>query len=168
MHKPSQIGWMLLLGCFCGASVSGADDPAEQDLDLDCQAHGTVGFHDYPGEPKVYEPSVFFESRFQLQTNRLLMEHLPPNAELAAYLTLSIDDERHELECRRVRGMANARGLSCTNQPPSAMFLLNLDSLRFSRGAMGGWALSQSRGAKQRAPGDYRRWRIDIRRIWCL
>lgn len=140
--------------CLHGLPVCATELSTDLDLDLACQAHGTVGFHDYPGDSRVYEPSVFFESHFQLQTNRLLMQHLPPTGELAAYLTLSIGDERHELECRRVRGAANARGLSCTNQPPSAMFLLNLDSLRFSRGALGGWALTQPRSNATTGSGE--------------
>jgi len=68
------------------------------------------------------------------------------------YLILrSADDVELELQCRQVRGADNALGYSCVNTPPSEMLLINSETLRFTRTAVGGWTFS---GARESMSGD--------------
>ena len=68
------------------------------------------------------------------------------------YLTLGSNEGREtELDCRRVRGSLGATGFSCVNKPPSEMLLINEDSLRFTRTAVGGWTFV---GASDSHVGD--------------
>jgi hypothetical protein len=59
--------------------------------------------------------------------------------------------EATELECRRVRGADHSYGYSCVNLPPSEMLLINAQSLRFTRTAVGGWTFT---GASDKQTGD--------------
>ena len=59
--------------------------------------------------------------------------------------------EATELECRRVRGADDSYGYSCVNLPPSEMLLINAQSLRFTRTAVGGWTFT---GASDQQTGD--------------
>ena len=128
---------------------------------LSCSALQTAGLHDYAGEPEHYEPSTFWESRFELHINRVLMQHLAAPAAAGAatgttgahplgnvpdlYLTLLPRNESPvELRCRQVRTGADEQGYSCFNTPPSEMLLLNPSNLRFTRAAIAGWTFSAS------------------------
>jgi len=124
---------------------------------LACVANQTAGFHDYPHNEESYEPVVFFESRFMLEVNRVLSQHLAATNDVDVYLTFKKEDafekedELVELTCFQVRGVGDTRGLSCSNQPPAQMLLLNLDNLRFTRTSIGGWTFT---GAQVNAAGD--------------
>ena len=122
---------------------------------VDCKALHTAGFHDYPGGDEVYEAALFHPAQFRLAENVFLMTNLA-GKELGVdlYLTLARPDEvdyETELECRGVRGTANARGYSCVNNPPSEMLLINAETLRFTRTAVGGWTFT---GANAVDSGD--------------
>ena len=118
---------------------------------LSCVATQTAGFHDYPHNEESYEPVVFFESKFMLEVNRVLSQHLAETSNVDVYLTFKKKDELVELSCFQVRGVGDTRGLSCSNQPPAQMLLLNLDNLRFTRTSIGGWTFT---GAQVNAAGD--------------
>ncbi len=126
---------------------------------LDCRAMQTAGFHDYPHNEEAYEAVVFYESRFQLRVNEVLMRHLadsPYDVFLTLNDTSGDKDERDiaevvELQCSLLRGVGNARGLSCSNTPPADLLLLNLDNLRFTRTSIGGWTFT---GADESNAGD--------------
>ncbi len=71
------------------------------------------------------------------------------------YLTLTreVEDdsestapETTELECRTVRGANSAIGYSCVNLPPSEMLLINAQTLRYTRTAVGGWTFAGAAG----------------------
>ena len=122
---------------------------------VDCTALHTGGFHDYPGDEEVYEAALFHPGQFRLAENSFLMTNLA-GKELGVdlYLTLARLDEidrETELECRGVRGAANARGYSCVNNPPSEMLLINAETLRFTRTSVGGWTFA---GATAADSGD--------------
>ena len=106
---------------------------------LSCRAEQTAGFHDYPHNEEGYESVVFMESEFRLKVNRVLMQHLAAESPYDAFYVLTDDENVTELSCRLVRGLGNARGLSCSSTPPADLLLLNLDNLRFTRTAIGGW-----------------------------
>ena len=113
-----------------------------------CTAEQTAGFHDYPHNELGYEAVVFFESSFTLQINKVLMQHLAAQTPFDAYLTLrDKEGEVGELQCRQVRGAGASRGLSCSTTPPADLLLLNLDNLRFTRTAIGGWAFGTAETA---------------------
>lgn len=58
----------------------------------------------------------------------------------------TIAQEVTELECRKVRGANAAIGYSCVNLPPSEMILLNAETLRYTRTAVGGWTFAGASG----------------------
>jgi len=122
-----------------------------------CVAEQTGGFHDYPADGELYEPALFHPSTFSLAENVVFMLNLADEEGAPdLYLTLAMTDEEGvtretELECRRVRGAGQASGYSCVNLPPSEMLLINTQTLRFTRTAVGGWTFS---GASSAASGD--------------
>ena len=115
-----------------------------------CEAQQTAGFHDYPHNAEAYESVVFFESSFTLKLNRVLMQHLPAQPG-ETYLIFANDEKTVELTCRQVRGVSDQIGLSCSNNPPSEMLLINARSLRFTRTSIGGWTFT---GADENTAGD--------------
>ena len=142
----------LLMTCFASpAQAAQAPAPGEQQLTrkiaalpqkLNCLAYETAGFHDFPHNPGEYEAVVFFESKFELHVNRVLMTHLVASSSYDLFLTLHHEDEIVELQCTQVRGAGDAVGVSCSSQPPADLLLLNLDSLRFTRTDIGGWTFA--------------------------
>jgi len=143
------------LACLTGLmgwiATAVAGVPGELPNELVCQAVQTAGFHDYPHNEEAYESVVFYESRFRLQRNEVLMKHLEADSPFDAFLTLRDDEHIVELRCANLRGAGNARGLSCVNAPPSDLLLLNLDNLRFTRTAIGGWTFT---GADESTAGE--------------
>ncbi|MFP6823460.1 MAG: hypothetical protein VB915_06565 [Pseudomonadales bacterium] len=113
-------------------------------LPLDCHAAKTVGLHDYvEGESKpveMYEPSIFFASRFTLRENRTFATFLDQE-NVALYVTMTDQQsgDVSEFQCDTVRGTGDTFGYSCRNSPPSDILMLNPESMRFTRGAVGGW-----------------------------
>ena len=123
---------------------------------LSCHATQTAGFHDYSSsdqedDKESYEPVVFFESEFILAVNQVLTRHLAASEGVDVYLTFSTDENLVELRCLLVRGIGDARGLSCSNEPPAEMLLINLGNLRFTRTSIGGWTFT---GAEVNTSGD--------------
>ncbi|MEM7216973.1 MAG: hypothetical protein AAF515_01315 [Pseudomonadota bacterium] len=114
-----------------------------------CQAEQTAGLHDDAGVPERYGAAEFFESRFRLRHNKILMRHRTP-AEAgqegeapALYLTLRPRGEAAvELRCDAVRGAGAQAGYACRDTPPSTLLLLNPANARFSRAAIGGWTFA--------------------------
>ena len=141
------MGWKLALAAAWAFALpaGGADW-----LPLACKAHHTVGMHDHPGEPEKYEASVFFESEFRLRENAFFMHHLADDESGAAvdlYVTMiAADGEETEFECRRVRGARDSVGVSCVNNPPSEILMLNRERRRFTRSAVGGWTFYAAEG----------------------
>jgi hypothetical protein len=115
-------------------------------LPLDCAAEQTGGFHDYPDDDQSYAPALFNVTPFQLEENRVFMLNLgrQPGVDLFVSLTAGEDPVTTELECRQVRGLDGSPGFSCVNIPPSEMLLINSDTLRFTRTAVGGWTFAGS------------------------
>lgn len=122
-------------------------------LPLDCAAEQTGGFHDYPDDDKSYEPALFNATPFRLEENIVFMQNLAetPGVDLYVSLTAGEDPVTTELECRRVRGVDGSPGFSCVNIPPSEMLLINADTWRFTRTAVGGWTFA---GATEAHSGD--------------
>jgi hypothetical protein len=120
---------------------------------MSCKAEQTGGFHDYPDDDERYEPALFHPSGFVLEENTVLMLNLDPGSGGPdLYLIMrTADDAESELECRQVRGANNALGYSCVNTPPSEMLLINGETLRFTRTAVGGWTFA---GASESVAGD--------------
>ena len=123
---------------------------------LSCRATQTAGFHDYTSsdqedDDESYEPVVFFESEFNLAVNEVLTQHLAASERVDVYLTFSTDENLVELRCLLVRGIGHARGLSCSNEPPAEMLLINLGNLRFTRTSIGGWTFA---GGEVNTSGD--------------
>ncbi len=120
---------------------------------MNCIAEQTGGFHDHPEEGEVYEPALFHPIAFTLEENLIFMMNLgTSDGAPDLYLTLRTSDAREtELDCRQVRGSFGATGFSCVNKPPSEMLLINRDSLRFTRTAVGGWTFV---GASDSHNGD--------------
>ena len=133
---------------------------------MQCEAEQTVGLHDYEGAPESYEPSTFFESKFELRINSVLTRHLAKRSEGAEgsevraeatpdlFLTmrpskLSRNSEQSrkrpiELRCRQIQGQSGELGYSCSNTPPSEFLLINPGNLRFTRTSIGGWTFSDT------------------------
>lgn len=121
---------------------------------LSCTAAKTAGFHDYPHNSEGYEPVVFFESEFILRINPVLMSHLSPTSPHDLFLTLRQDAELIELQCYLIRARGGQDGISCSSQPPADLLLLNLDTLRFTRTAIGGWTFSEEVANSDRGDGS--------------
>ncbi|MEQ8859203.1 MAG: hypothetical protein RIC56_11180 [Pseudomonadales bacterium] len=143
---------LCLLGAI-GAGASGAVPVPVDFLPLDCAADQTGGFHDYPDDDQSYVPALFNATPFRLEENRVFMTNLAeePGVDLYISLTAGEDPVTTELECRQVRGADGSPGYSCVNLPPSEMLLINRDSLRFTRTAVGGWTFA---GATDDYGGD--------------
>ena len=145
--------FLLLWGAPVWSQTEQQVDGALVVPDLQCLATQTGGFHDYPGDVEQYEAALFHPGKFSLQQNSFLTENLAsttPGVDL--YLTLTNPDQTEtELECRSVRGTADATGFSCVNTPPSQMLLLNAQTHRFTRTAVGGWTFT---GAADNESGD--------------
>jgi hypothetical protein len=118
-----------------------------------CEAEQTGGFHDYPEDNERYEPALFHPTSFELEENVVFMLNLDPGrGGPDLYLIMRAhDDTESELQCRQVRGVDNALGYSCVNTPPSEMLLINSETFRFTRTAVGGWTFS---GATDTGSGD--------------
>jgi len=126
---------------------------------MHCVAEQTGGFHDYPEDGERYEPALFHPQPFRLETNPVFMMNLAGDERTAdLYLTLTrelpgadtgTEEETTELECRRVRGANDSDGFSCVNLPPSEMLLINAQSLRFTRTAVGGWTFAGATGTHE-------------------
>lgn len=140
--------WLVAVGFSRG--VAGAELAATLPKRLTCSALQTAGLHDYAGAPEDYEPSTFFESKFKLAINKVLMQHLAPEQSVASnptdlFLTmLPRNDEPIELRCRQVQGAPGELGFSCVNTPPSELILINANSLRFTRSSIGGWVFGSA------------------------
>ncbi len=147
----------LTAGALAGmlvAVAAVAQVPAATDfLPLDCAADQTGGFHDYPDDAEGYVPALFNATPFRLDENRVFMTNLAqePGVDLYVTLTAGEDPVTTELECRQVRGDDGSLGYSCVNIPPSEMLLINRDTLRFTRTAVGGWTFA---GATSQRAGD--------------
>jgi hypothetical protein len=122
-------------------------------LPLECAADQTGGFHDYPDDDESYVPALFNATPFRLEENVVFMTNLPeqPGVDLFVTLTAGEDPVTTELECRQLRGVDGSPGYSCVNIPPSEMLLINRNSLRFTRTAVGGWTFA---GANDTHSGD--------------
>lgn len=141
--------WLALMVVWTPLNALG--EAPELPPKLSCQAVQTAGFHDYPHNEEAYEAVVFYESEFRLEVNRVLMKHLLADSPFDAFLTLFDDERVVELQCANLRGAGSAKGLSCVNAPPSDLLLLNLDNLRFTRTAIGGWTFT---GAGETSAGE--------------
>lgn len=151
-------GILMIAPCAVGAETTPPLETASLP-DVRCVAEQTGGFHDYPDDAERYEPALFHPQSFRLETNRVFMMNLvgdERNADL--YLTMTREltaadgdavAETTELECRRVRGANEAYGFSCVNLPPSEMILINAQSLRFTRTAVGGWTFAGATAAHE-------------------
>jgi len=153
-----RFGTMLTLAAVLGhaevGDASAGDGVAPPSFPtIRCNAEQTGGFHDYPGEGEHYEPALFHPSTFVLEENVVFMRNLDlGNGGPDLYLVMRAQDSTEsELQCRQVRGADNALGYSCVNTPPSEMVLINGETLRFTRTAVGGWTFS---GARESLSGD--------------
>ena len=121
----------LCLMALATPTVFAAELRATLPAKLTCQASQTAGLHDYAGAPEDYEPSTFFESKFKLAINKVLMQHLAPEQSVASnptdlFLTmLPRNEDPIELRCRQVQGAPGELGFSCVNSPPSELLLIN-------------------------------------------
>lgn len=156
--RPPMVLSALLTVLFPAASIHAATpqpaaDTAADFLPLDCVAEQTGGFHDYPGDDESYQPALFNAAPFRLEENVVFMQNLPetPGVDLFVSLTAGEDPVTTELECRQVRGIDGSPGFSCVNIPPSEMLLINADTWRFTRTAVGGWTFA---GATEAHSGD--------------
>ena len=119
---------------------------------LTCQPEQTGGFHDYPEGEEIYEPALFHPRSFTLKTNALFMMSLtaePGAPDLYVTMNMAAAEEgfeQTELECRRVRGIGAVAGFSCVNVPPSELLLINAETLRYTRAALGGWTFAGAAG----------------------
>ncbi|MEM7100229.1 MAG: hypothetical protein AAF541_18320 [Pseudomonadota bacterium] len=127
---------------------------AELPAKMQCVARQTAGFHDFPHNEEAYEAVVFFESKFELRVNRVLMAHLVDESPYDLFLTLMKDGDVSELQCSRIRGAASQYGVSCSSQPPADLLLLNLENLRFTRTAIGGWTFVGDSSSEQTETGE--------------
>jgi hypothetical protein len=154
--------WVFAVLVFAVEAASTAVTSPVADLpnNLICRAAQTAGFHDYTSsdqedheedDKESYEPVVFFESEFNLAVNEVLTQHLAASEGVDVYLTFSADENLVELRCLLVRGIGDARGLSCSNEPPAEMLLINLGNLRFTRTSIGGWTFA---GGEVNTSGD--------------
>lgn len=103
----------------------------------------------------MYEPALFHARAFELKENLLFMLNLQPEpGSPDLYLTMRMIAEQNqsdrfehtELECRTVRGIGDVKGFSCVNVPPSELLLINAETLRFTRAAVGGWTFAGAAG----------------------
>ncbi len=151
-HSEIPAAAVLVLSMTAPVSVNAANAAAQTLPPLTCQPEQTGGFHDYPEGEEDYEPALFHPRQFTLKTNALFMMSLtsePGGPDL--YLTMNMADaeegfEQTELECRRVRGIGAVAGFSCVNVPPSELLLINAETLRFTRAALGGWTFAGAAG----------------------
>jgi len=152
-----MFGWLLPAAAMsaAGSGIAGEQTAVVVTIpELKCQPEQTGGFHDYPEGEEIYEPALFHARPFVLRENIVFMMNLqgevadPGGPDL--YVTLSMEDdpiaETTELECRSVRGVNGAMGLSCVNLPPSEMLLINTETYRFTRSAVGGWTFAGAAG----------------------
>ena len=157
-----SLAWLALFMSFISVSAQeGRVIEADSLPTVVCTALQTGGFHDYPEGEEVYEPALFHPRSFSLQENVVFMMNLAGSSgNVDLYLTMhsqvptaeGVDRlETTELECRRVRGANESHGYSCVNLPPSEMLLINAQSLRFTRTAVGGWTFA---GASEEHSGD--------------
>lgn len=155
------LGWGLIAAVL-GQGTALAAEPAQAEgaapavgafLPLDCVADQTGGFHDYPDDDESYGPALFNSTRFRLEENQVFMLNLGQQPGLDLYISLTSGDDpvTTELECRQVRGIDQSPGFSCVNIPPSEMLLINRDTFRFTRTAVGGWTFA---GATESHGGD--------------
>lgn len=155
---------VLVIGAGGWAAEQAPAAAADQRIgfpSVHCKAEQTGGFHDYPEEGEVYEPALFHPQQFSLEENLVFMLNLADaEGSVDVYLTMTreigLEDgttrrENTELECREVRGAGGGFGLSCVNLPPSEMLLINSETLRFTRTAVGGWTFA---GATESLSGD--------------
>ena len=150
MLKPAG----MVMAAWLALAAHAADAPPPADfLPLECTAEQTGGFHDYPDDDAGYQPALFNATPFRLDENRVFMVNLAdqPGVDLFVSLTSGEDPVTTELECRQVRGVDGSPGYSCVNIPPSEMLLINRDTLRFTRTAVGGWTFA---GATENLGGD--------------
>lgn len=145
-------GWLLAPGAWPAEEAEAVEKPGDF-LPLECSADQTGGFHDYPDDDESYVPALFNATPFRLDENVVFMTNLPeqPGVDLFVTLTAGEDPVTSELECRQVRGVDGSPGYSCVNIPPSEMLLINRDTLRFTRTAVGGWTFA---GANETHSGD--------------
>jgi hypothetical protein len=162
---PRLIGIALFaLACGNASGAGTAAPPAAHHLPaVHCTANQTGGFHDYPGAEESYVPALFHPQSFSLEENAVFMMNLDGaerNVDLYLTMTQEIPSteegeppllESTELECRHVRGARDSDGYSCVNLPPSEMILINAQTLRFTRTAVGGWTFA---GATDSENGD--------------
>jgi hypothetical protein len=134
------------------AAGSSADTPGRF-LPLECTAEQTGGFHDYPDDDESYLPALFNSTPFRLEENAVFMLHLAEDSPVDLFVTLTVGEDpvTTELECRQVRGVEGSTGYSCVNIPPSEMLLINPQTRRFTRTAVGGWTFA---GATDTHAGD--------------
>jgi len=134
------------------APVAEVDRPgaAGRFLPLECLADQTGGFHDYPDDAEGYQPALFNSTRFRLEENTVFMVNLAdqPGVDLFVTLTAGEDPVTTELECRHVRRADGSRRYRCVNIPPSEMLLINRETLRFTRTAVGGWTFAGTAGRR--------------------
>lgn len=151
-----------ILSCLAILAFS---EEGEKLPDVICKAEQTGGFHDYPGGEEAYEPALFHPRTFTLEENLVFMMNLAAEeGNVDLYLTMTHHltgangaatdsdpaagrdlvpgSEITELECRRVRGANDSSGFSCANLPPSEMLLINAQTLRYTRTAVGGWTFA--------------------------
>ena len=146
-----QITMALVLTLAAGVRAEeGAQTPF---LPLTCTAEQTGGFHDYPDDAESYVPALFNATPFRLDENVVFMLNLAEESAVDLYVTLTSGEDpvTTELECRQLRGADGSLGYSCVNIPPSEMLLINHDTLRFTRTAVGGWTFA---GATDSHSGD--------------
>lgn len=154
----AALGLALVAAAALAAEPAGAPAAAPESrvprseagtfLPLECAADQTGGFHDYPDDEESYVPALFNATPFRLDENVVFMTNLPeePGVDLYVTLTAGEDPVTTELECRQVRGVDGSLGYSCVNIPPSEMLLINRDTLRFTRTAVGGWTFAGETG----------------------
>jgi hypothetical protein len=159
IRRSVDLGVILLaILAYAGASsAAGMDSETAGGFpSVRCTADQTGGFHDYPGGEEAYEPALFHPQQFHLEENLVFMLNLTERVgHVDLYLTLtrqilqesgeSVTDTT-ELECREVRGADGSFGYSCVNLPPSEMLLINGETLRFTRTAVGGWTFAGAAG----------------------
>ena len=144
--------WFRYFGAALALVSAGAAAAASLPM-VACKAEQTGGFHDYPEDDQRYVPALFNPSSFELEENELFMLNLDPGqGGVDLYLIMrNADDMESELQCRQVRGADDSLGFSCVNTPPSEMLLINRNTLRYTRTAVGGWTFS---GPTEAASGD--------------
>jgi hypothetical protein len=150
------VAWCAVLSSACAVAAAQSTESTATLPPLHCQPIQTGGFHDYPEGEEVYEPALFHARSFDLEVNLLFMLNLQPEpGSPDLYLTMRRTTEKAEaadafehteLECRGVRGIGNVKGFSCVNVPPSELLLINAETLRFTRAAVGGWTFAGAAG----------------------